>query len=162
MAKRPGPIRVPETFEKRFPTANKSATETVVNLLRTESLIAAGLSRRFRTYGLSLATFNVLAILDGADQALCPAEIGSRLLVTRGTVTGLLDSLEKKSLVRRVPDAADRRMLRIEMTAKGRDLLKRLLPEHFAGEVELTAGLTDRERETLVRLLGKLQAPLEP
>lgn len=111
---------------------------------------------------MSIATFNVLAILEGADQPLCPAEIGSRLLVTRGTVTGLLDSLEKQGLIRRLPDPQDRRMLRIQITQKARDLLARMRPGHFAGEAEMMSGLSQREQETLVRLLGKLQASLRP
>lgn len=152
------PIRAPDDLVKRYPTADKGATEIAMNLLRAESLLSAALNRRFRTYGLSTATFNVLMILDGADEPLCPAEIGSRLLVTRGTVTGLLDSLEKNGLIRRIPDPTDRRMLRIEVTKAASELLERLLPEHFRGETEMLAGLTPREKESLVRLLGKVQA----
>lgn len=162
MARRDAPVRVTADFEDRFPTACKTATEATINLLRAESLVSAHLTQRFRRHGLSIATFNVLAILDGSDEPLCPAQIGERLLVTRGTVTGLLDSLEKSGLVRRLPDPQDRRMLRIEITKKARDLLRRILPGHFAGEAELMAALTPREQETLVRLLGKLQASLDP
>ncbi|HEX9696461.1 MAG TPA: MarR family transcriptional regulator [Actinomycetota bacterium] len=156
-----GPIRVDRDLVKRYPTAEKAATEAVINLVRAESLVAGRLNRRFRRHGLSLATFNVLMILEGADEPLCPAEIGSRLLVTRGTVTGLLDSLEKLSLIRRVPNPDDRRMLRIEMTRAAHTLLSRLLPDHFAGEAEMLAGLTEREKETLIRLLGKVQDTLD-
>ncbi|HVL89290.1 MAG TPA: MarR family transcriptional regulator [Actinomycetota bacterium] len=158
MSKRDGPLRAPGNLEQRYPTADKAATEVAINLLRADSLLAGALNRRFRAYGLSIATFNVLMILEGASDALCPAEIGKRLLVTRGTVTGLLDSLEKQGLISRTPDKQDRRMLRIQITPKALDLLDRLLPEHFKGEAELLAGLTPREKETLIKLLGKAQA----
>ncbi len=157
----PAPIRADTDHERRYPGARRLATESAINLLRTESLVSAELTRLMRRYKLSIATFNVLMILDGAGRALCPWEIGERLLVTRGTVTGLLDTLEKQKLVRRTPHPQDRRMLLIEPTAKARKVLGDLLPEHFANEARLFETLTDREKETLVRLLGKVQAGLQ-
>jgi DNA-binding MarR family transcriptional regulator len=161
MAPRAVPIRAGEDHERRYPGADKLATECVVNLLRTEDLISAELGRRFRAAGLSVATFNVLMILEGAGCALGPHEIGDALLVTRGTVTGLLDSLETRGLIARGPHPQDRRMLHVTLTARGRRLLARLLPQHFPAEADLVSVLSDREKETLIRLLGKLQAHLE-
>lgn len=158
---RKAPIRVAADHERRYPGAEKLATECVVNLLRTESLVSAELNRRLRRYGLSVATFNVLMILEGAGEPLCPYEIGDRLLVTRGTVTGLLDSLEKQKLIRRTPHPEDRRMLLIEPTDNAGTLLEEVWGEHFPAEAEMIEALSNREKEALVRLLGKLQAHLE-
>lgn len=158
---RKAPIRVAADHERRYRGAEKLATECVVNLLRTESLVSAELNRRLRRYGLSVATFNVLMILEGAGEPLCPYEIGDRLLVTRGTVTGLLDSLEKQKLIRRTPHPEDRRMLLIEPTDKARTLLEEVWREHFPAEAEMIEALSNREKEALVRLLGKLQGHLE-
>lgn len=155
------PIRVGGDHEKRYPGADALATECAVNLLRTESLFSTAIGALLRRYGLSIATFNVLMILEGAGEPLCPWQIGERLLVTRGTVTGLLDSLEKQDLIRRSVHPDDRRMLQIEATPKARALLDELLPEHFPAEAELMAGLSTHEKQTLVRLLGKLQVHLE-
>lgn len=154
------PIRVAPDHEKKYPGAERLATEAVINLLRAESLVSNALTSVLRRYGLSLATFNVLMILEGAAGPLCPYEIGERLLVTRGTVTGLLDSLEKQGLLTRNPHPEDRRMLRIETTAKARKLLAELLPEHFPSEARIVSALSGKEKETLVRLLGKIQAHL--
>lgn len=154
------PIRVGAGIERRYRGADRRATECVVNLLRTESLVAGALTRCLRTRGLSVATFNVLMILEGAREPLCPNEIGERLLVTRGTVTGLLDSLERQGRIRRAPHPGDRRMLLIQITDRGRRALDELLPEHFSGEADMMSPLAAREKETLVRLLGKIQAHL--
>lgn len=154
------PIRARADHEKRYPGADKLATEAVVNLFRTESLVSAAVTGVLRRYGLSVATFNVLMILEGAGRPLCPYEIGDRLLVTRGTVTGLLDSLEKQGLIVRSAHPDDRRMLLVSATEKARDLLAELLPEHFPAEAELMSALSAREKETLVRLLGKIQTHL--
>ena len=161
MTTRAVPIRAGADHERRYPGASKLATEVVVNLLRTEGLISAELNRRFRALGLTLGTFNVLMILEGAGGPRCPHEIGAELLVTRGTVTGLLDTLEKRGLIARSPHPDDRRMLHVELTKAGTRLLARFLPTFFPEEAGLVATLSDREKETLVRLLGKIQAGLQ-
>ena len=161
MAVREAPITVSRDIERDYPGADHRATACVINLLRTENLVSHRLSAALRPYDLTPATFNVLMILRGAGEALCPWQIGERLLVTRGTVTGLLDSLEKRGLITRVPHADDRRMLTIEISPAAEELLDELLPGFFAGEVEMMGALGAREKETLVRLLGKVQAHIQ-
>lgn len=162
MAGREAPIRVGREIEREFRGSDRRATAAVVNLVLTENLVTGELSRRLRRHRLSPATFNVLMILRGAGRPLCPREIGERRLVTRGTVTGLLDSLERQGLVRRTPHPEDRRSLLIEITDKARARLERLLPAHYGGEREMLSCLTAGEKDALVRLLGKIQAHLEP
>lgn len=152
-----GPIRVAPGFRRQNPGADPPATECVVNLLRTQSLVAAALTRGLRANGLTLASFNVLMILRGAATPLCPYEISERLLVTRGTITGVLDTLEKQRYLRRLPHAADRRMLSIEITEDGVALLDTLLPGHFRNERSMLSCLKAGEKETLINLLGKMQ-----
>jgi DNA-binding MarR family transcriptional regulator len=157
---RTAPIRVQADHAHRYPGADKLATESVVNLLRAHSLLAGELNRRFRGHGLTGPSFNVLMILAGADEPLSPHELGERLLVTRGTVTGLLDTLEKQGLVRRAPHPSDRRMLLIEPTDSARTLLDEVCAELFPAQAEMLSALSEGEKETLVRLLGKLQTHL--
>jgi DNA-binding MarR family transcriptional regulator len=157
---RAAPIRVGADHARRYPGADKLATEVVVNLLRAHSLLAGELNRRFRSHDLTGPSFNVLSILAGAGEPLSPHELGERLLVTRGTVTGLLDTLEKQGLVRRVPHPSDRRMLLIELTDSARTLLDEVCHELFPAQAEMMAALSEREKETLVCLLGKVQTHL--
>jgi len=160
VAKQQGQIRVGRELERDFPGADHRATAAVVNLIRTESLLTAKLAKRFRSHNLSLATFNVLMILRGEDGPLSPCTIGERLLVTRATVTGLLDSLEKQGLVRRAPHPEDRRMLLVELTPAGSTLLKKVLPSHYKGECDMLSTLSASEKDTLIRLLSKVQQAL--
>jgi len=157
----PAPIRVAADHEHRYKGADKLATEAVINLVRAGSLVNGVLERVMRRYGLTGASFNVLMILEGAKGPLCPWEIGERLLVTRGTVTGLLDTLEKRGLITRFPHPGDRRMLQIELTPKAMELLREVWREHFPTEASMMAGLSAREKEALIKLLGKLQAHLQ-
>jgi DNA-binding MarR family transcriptional regulator len=153
--------RVEADHARRYPGSDKLATECVVNLVRTESLVAAEVNGRLRRFGLTGSTFNVLMILDGAPEPLSPHQLGERLLVTRGTVTGLLDTLQRQGLVRRIPHPGDRRMLLIELTETGRTMLRKTWRTHFPAQTEMMSVLSDPEKEALVRLLGKLQAHLE-
>ncbi len=156
----PSPIKVGSNHERKYPGADSLATECVINLVRAESLVIGVIRDVLRGYGLSPATFNVLMILDGAGGELCPHEIGDRLLVTRGTVTGLLDSLERQGHITRSVHPDDRRMFVVRMTKKGRKLLTDLLPEFFPVEAQMMSVLSPREKETLVRLLGKVESHL--
>lgn len=139
---------------------DKLAAEVVVSLIRAGSLVEGALDKVFRRHGLTGPSFNVLMILEGAGGPLSPYEIGERLLVTRGTVTGLLDTLEKQDLVRRMPHPGDRRMLLIETTTNGRGVLGRAKRELFPAQTKLVSALTPRDQIALVRLLGRLHARL--
>ena len=136
---------------------DRRATEVLINLIRTDSLVTTALSRRFRRHGLSLSGFNALVILRQSSEGVNPHEIADRLLVTRAAVTAILNALEAKGFARRSPSAADGRMTFIEITSAGKKLLDRLLPEHFAAERALASVLGANEKELLISLLGRLQ-----
>jgi DNA-binding MarR family transcriptional regulator len=155
-----GPIRVSDDHAEQYPGADKLATEAVLNLIRTTATVENRLAAVFRKHGLTGAGYNVLMILAGADRPLAPRELGERLLVTRATVTGLVDTLERQGLVRREPSQQDRRMFLIEPTDVGRELLAEVWQEHFPVQTAMMSALSDREKQTLIRLLGKLQTAL--
>jgi DNA-binding MarR family transcriptional regulator len=141
--------------------AGHTSADCVRSLQRIEGLLAGRMNNRLRPYGLSTATFNVLLELFRAGGSLSPCDIGEQLSVTRGTVTGLLDSLERQRLVRRTPHPKDRRMLLIELTDEGRAILDRLMPEHFQGMCDLLACLSESERKVFAGVLAKIQDHLD-
>ncbi|SRR6266536_1657553 len=155
------PLRVSSALQREFPQMDRRATEALINLIRTESLVTAELGRRFRRYGLSLSGFNALVILRQSQAGVNPHELADRLLVTRAAVTAILDGLEARGLVRRERSAADGRMSLVAITGAGERLLVALLPEHFAAERSMVSCLTANEKELLVSLLGRLQAHLQ-
>lgn len=138
----------------------RRATEVLINLIRTDSLVTAALSRRFRRHGLSLSGFNALVILRQSPDGVNPHEIAERLLVTRAAVTAILNSLEVKGLIRRERSELDGRMSLIVITEAGKKLLNRLLPAHFAAERAMASVLGANEKDLLITLLGRLQAHL--
>jgi len=153
-------VRVSSALQREFPQMDRRATEVLINLIRTDSLVTTALSRRFRRHGLSLSGFNALVILRQAPDGVNPHEIADRLLVTRAAVTAIIDALEAKKLLRRDRSGLDGRMSLIVITESGKELLDRLLPEHFAAERAMASCLGRNEKELLISLLGRLQLHL--
>ncbi len=149
-------ITLPDDFDTRWPGGRRGATEAFMNLVRTADVGMARISRLLRPFDLTPPSGLVISML--ADSGpLSPSEIGERLIVTRATVTGLLDSLERRGLVRRVAHPTDRRSLLVEVTAEGRRTANRLRKVIHAAEARWLGGLSESERRQLVRILHKLQ-----
>jgi DNA-binding MarR family transcriptional regulator len=151
-----GPVRVDPGFAAEYPGVDALAVSCIVNLFRTHDLLDGLMNRWLRQHGLSVGTFAVLVALHDAREPLAPKELSERLLVTRGTVTGLLDTLQKRGIVHRLPHPDDRRMLLVEMTDTGYAIFERLRPIVYL-EGEWLSCLDDSEKEVLLALLAKLQ-----
>jgi len=138
------------------------SVEALLNLIYTFDVIHARVSRKADAHGLSMAAFNVLMILSRCENKGCPMrELSELLLVTRANITGLVDSLEKKSLVERTTDKSDRRICIARLTKKGEALLEAILPEHYRVVREVFAGLNKTEKATLSALLTKLRRSVQ-
>ncbi len=146
---------------KEFPELDPSAMYAFVTLLHAHDTVWKQKSAHFAENGITQGRFMVMIMLmekegEGCPTVHTPAEIAEQLQVTRASVTGLLDSLEKDAFVRREPDPNDRRMTSVYLTEKGQAFLDAFLPPHFSLITKLMGGLSVKERETLVRLLNKL------
>ena len=153
-------IRVEADLAQRFHGASPLAAECMLNLSRTGDLIDGLVEDIVRVHGLTLATSHVLAIIDSAGRPLSPHSLSRRLVVSRASVTGLLDALEKRSLIRRRPHPEDRRMLLIELTDEARTVLAAFRPVLHQEELRVMACLSEREQKQLLRLVGRVQVSL--
>lgn len=109
-----------------------------------------------RQHGLSNAAAQTLAIIEGAGGPLAPSIIAGRLMVTTGSMTSLLDTLERRGLVRRQPHPSDRRQLLVHLTDEGLALVDTFLPEIVALQTALVAGLSEADRAAAVHLTERL------
>jgi DNA-binding MarR family transcriptional regulator len=149
-----------EDLEKdtaNYPGADVSALATCLSLLRIAGDVEAAYDAHFARHGLSQARFIVLMALR-RDGELRPAELAERTGVTRATMTGLLDGLEKEGLILRRAHAEDGRMWLVRLSAKGRQRLEGLLPDHYRRTAALMTGLSTEERQQLTQLLAKVAA----
>ena len=152
-------IRVDDDFEDEYPGASALATECYANTIRTGQLLLELHNRQtVEEYQLSASARDLLFVVDGAGQPLEPSVIAERLLVTTGSMTSLLDNLEKRGLIRRQPHPDDRRKLLIDITPAARPIVEDLLPSLHARERDvIAAALSPNEQRTLLRSLAKLQ-----
>lgn len=152
-------VRVGDDFEDEYPGASAPATECYANLIRTADLLL-GLHNRHTSeqYQLSPSARGVLAVVEGAGQPLEPTVIAERLMVTTGSMTSLLDNLEKRGLIERLRHPDDRRKLLVDITPNAKAIVDELLPALHARERDvIDAALTATEQRSLLGLLAKVQ-----
>ena len=121
----------------------------------------ASVDRALRHHHLSRAGREALAVLEGAGQPLSPTAIAQRLIVTTASVTSLLDTLERRGLVERRPDPADRRRLLVAITDDGLALVDQFLPEVVALQTAVMAPLSESQRRQLVKQLATVRDALD-
>src|SRR5512147_1338773 len=112
-------VKIDPDFERHYPGASPTATEAAMNLVRTADMLVKRIGDLVQPFGLSPSSALALSIVVDAQEPLAPNQIATRLIISRATVTGLVDSLERRGYVRRVPHTSDRRMLLVEPTESG-------------------------------------------
>jgi DNA-binding MarR family transcriptional regulator len=152
-----GVVKVDADFGEEFPDGDAAAAEVYATLVRTGQALSLEIDRAMTaTFGVPQTVLNSLAVLEGAVEPLTPSQISERTLTSSATMTGTLDTLEHRGWARRLPNPEDRRSLLIEITDEGRAIVDRLLPGIRKIEHVVFAGMTNTERRSLLRLLGKV------
>ncbi|MEU3949310.1 MarR family transcriptional regulator [Streptomyces sp. NPDC029526] len=109
-----------------------------------------------REVGVTPAQSRLLRTLAHYDSPPRMADLAERLEVVPRAVTTLVDGLEAAGKARRVPDPANRRVIRIELTDAGRAALRELHTARRAAAEEILAPLDDEQRAVLGHLLDTL------
>jgi DNA-binding MarR family transcriptional regulator len=149
-------IRLADDFYEQTPDANALATEAVMNTIRTADLLFDRIGRLLRPLGVSAAGGLVLGLLRDHGP-MSPSEVGTRLIVTRATVTGVVDSLERRGYVRRTPNPGDRRSLLVELTPEGRAVVREVRTLIHRNEKEWMGPLSDDDLRAYIALLHRVQ-----
>lgn len=121
-----------------------------------------------RSLGLTPAQFDIVATLGNTPGMTC-RELGEKTLITKGTLTGVLDRMESRGIVRRGPSDADRRQVFVSLTPAGTRMFGRVFPEHAAyvkkaftmlspGELEQASDLLQRLRNALREAQSTMKA----
>ncbi|WP_233772460.1 MarR family winged helix-turn-helix transcriptional regulator [Achromobacter sp. AONIH1] len=143
-----------ESARRRLPSAD--GVRLCFQLLATASAIDRDCAARLAPRGLSEGKFVLLFLLHGQSGGLSPHELAERAGVTRATVTGLLDGLERDGFLRREADEVDRRRVQVLLSAKGKAIATKLFAEHTQWIGGLFEALSPAERKRLGELLGKV------
>jgi MarR family transcriptional regulator, 2-MHQ and catechol-resistance regulon repressor len=83
-------------------------------------------------------------------------EIGRKVGLTSGSITAAVDRAQTKGWIVRIPDSADRRVIRIDLTGEGKRVIEESLKHHAETLEDAASVLDPAERSTLITLLKKL------
>lgn len=148
-------------FAERYSNMDVSAVKACLVLLRTGSDLLTGFEITLSRHGLSQGRFLILIVMNRTpDKAVSPSELAEKIGVTRATMTGLLDGLERDKLIKRYAHPGDRRKIALQLTSKGRHRLEQMLPDYYDRIAKLMKNLSEDECQQLVELLGKVTAGL--
>ena len=114
-------------------------------------------SRHIRSLRLTPSQFDVIVTLGDTTGLTC-SQLSSHTLVTKGTLTGVLDRLARKGLIRRESVAGDKRRTKIKLTEKGQALFQKIFAAHIAFiRPFFERALSQQEVETARRLLIRMR-----
>lgn len=135
--------------------SSKRSLKTMVVLSRAYRSLTDVTTKDIESHKLNPTEFAVLELIyHKGDQPL--QQIGDKILMASGSITYVVDKLEKKELVKRVPCPKDRRVIYATITEKGKAFMDKAFPQHEEVIDEYMKSLTTDEKEQLIYLLKKL------
>ncbi|MGW8443508.1 MarR family winged helix-turn-helix transcriptional regulator [Paenibacillus sp. S33] len=148
-----------QEFSKRIPEIDVRATEAMLFFMRVSSSVFKVSFEGFEKFGISHGKFSILILLyRNIHTGLLATELAEKVGVSKPTVTGLLDRLERDGLIIRSVHPSDRRMSIVKLTDQGTEMMERLLPMHFTSTSTLMSHLSTDEKELLLTLLQKIES----
>jgi len=142
---------ISKDINSKFPN-NK--IKALLNIMYTANWISSYQNAFFRPYGISPQQFNILRILKGAGEAIKVQTIKERMIERAPNATRLMDKLCDKKLINRLPCPEDRRVVHIEITTNGLELLDNISIDF---NDDLLENLSNKEALRLSNLLDKIR-----
>ncbi|MBO1334019.1 MarR family winged helix-turn-helix transcriptional regulator [Streptomyces sp. VRA16 Mangrove soil] len=143
------------------PDLDTTAMEVFGRVYRLARAMGDRVETAYARIGISRGEFDVLATLRraAAPYTLSPRQLSATLMLTTGGMTGRLDKLERRGLVRRSPDPHDRRGLQVTLTEEGLALVDEAVGAGLDVQKKAVEAAFDGEQaEQLTDLLRKLLA----
>jgi len=109
-----------------------------------------------RSLGLTSSQFDIIATLGNTD-GMSFKELGEKTLITKGTLTGVIDRLEGKALVKRVASSSDGRSQKVQLTKAGEKLFTRVFPAHLQHIGEVFFNFSQKDLMNTEAVLQKLK-----
>lgn len=157
-----GEIRIPDdriaSWKKRFPDSFEPSSAQLTFAIRAlAQRINDHANAWLAPFGLTAKKFNYLATVCSNDgDGMTILELGGLVHTSSGTVTTMINALERDGLVKRSVNRDDGRSVRIRATKKGRTAIERAWPVHHRNIEEMVADLSREERARLLATLVSL------
>jgi DNA-binding MarR family transcriptional regulator len=129
----------------------------VKELVQAYQAFEAYSEAHIKTMGLTTTQFDIVATLGNQLPMTCK-ELGEKTLVSKGTMTGVLERLEAKGLIEKLMNDEDGRSYKIGLSKSGDKLFKKVFPEHVDYLSKAIGKLSKKELEQAVRVLKEIKA----
>jgi MarR family transcriptional regulator, 2-MHQ and catechol-resistance regulon repressor len=103
-------------------------------------------------HGMRMSDFEILEALYHKDK-LTVREVSEAVLINTGSITYVIDKLEKKGLIERSNCKDDRRVVYIQITEEGKKLMDTIFPAHQRVIEDLFEGISEQEKDTVIKVL---------
>lgn len=148
-------------FEREFPGASWLSAQVFRELELVGSLAEALIASVAQRHGLTHAALNALAVIEGHGAPMSVGEVSSSMHITSGTMTGVLDTLERNDYIERLTDPEDRRRVLVDVTPEAQAVLDRLLPEVVQATTAALSPIGDRELQALLASLARVRSAIQ-
>ncbi|WP_196885017.1 MarR family winged helix-turn-helix transcriptional regulator [Aureivirga sp. CE67] len=142
---------ISKDIQSTFPSEKVKA---LINIVYTANWLNSKSNEHLKPFQITSQQYNILRILKGAGKPITVQTVKDRMVVRAPNATRLMDKLFTKELITRSRCEKDRRIVYIEITEKGIDLVEKCKMDDNDSLLE---NITDEEAETLNAILDKLR-----
>ncbi|AVV83092.1 MarR family winged helix-turn-helix transcriptional regulator [Shewanella putrefaciens] len=162
--KEDGLDRIVEQWQQQGVTEDLIPMAVLGRIARLTKYIEVVLLQCHAEFGLGQGEFDVLATLrrSGKPFTLSPSQLYQSMMLSSGAMTSRLDRLENKGLIEREHSKEDRRGVHVSLTAEGKALIDKALPQHIQCQSALFAGVSVEDRPVLLQILKSWLNQFEP
>lgn len=145
-------------WQRECPELDTSSIAVIGRILRAARYLSSEIEKELAAFDLSIPELNALLALRRAGEPyeLSATELGNALLFSSGGLTKLVERLDRSGYVTREQNPDDRRVVRIRLTRRGRELQEEAIQAHLLNQDELLAPLTAEARDALAAALREL------
>jgi len=153
-----------EAWARERPALDTSRKHVTGRVIRLSALFQQAFGESHATVGIDNADFGILAALRraGPDDPVTPTQLARSRMMTSGGMTAAIDRLERRGLVARIPNPADRRGSLVQLTDEGREVIELAVDLQADVERRLCRALTERQVDQLAGLLRRLLFDVDP
>lgn len=156
--------KIIEQWEHERPDLDTLAIAVSGRLMALAHVFERRCNEALKPFDLTVWAFDVLAALrrQGKPFQLSPTSLSEQVMLSTGAMTNRIDRLEKRKLVKRIPDPRDRRSLLIQLTPEGERLIETAVSARIDELQSILSHLSESDQEVLSNLLKRLSTSLMP
>jgi MarR family transcriptional regulator, 2-MHQ and catechol-resistance regulon repressor len=134
----------------------KCTNQPFLLLMQTSKAIQERIRDEMSKNKLSITEFSVLEVLFYQGKQTIQ-QIGTRILISSGSMTYVIDKLEQKGIIKRNDCKEDRRVIHITLTPEGMDMMENIMPKYQDMVDSIFEDLTEDESELMIHFFNKVR-----